>query len=143
MSNAPRPIGYWLKRADELLTTHIDAAQQVRGLSRLDWQTLNVLRQTERPSLDHVAQALNFFADRPTIVDALAALEMRGVIERVQADVYVLTLAGDDLLARAHAAQQTLRRWATDGISETDYRTTIQTLHRLVENLEQARPAGG
>jgi hypothetical protein len=37
------PSGYWLKRADELLAVRIDKAQQANGLSRREWQILNVL----------------------------------------------------------------------------------------------------
>ena len=45
MTNTPKPqlpIGYWLKRVDALLTTAIDQAQAEHGVSRTQWQVLNI-----------------------------------------------------------------------------------------------------
>jgi hypothetical protein len=39
------PIGYWLERADELLTARIDEAQRENGPTRLSWQVINVVHE--------------------------------------------------------------------------------------------------
>jgi len=39
------PIGYWLKRVDNLLTEQIDRVQAVNGITRSEWQFLNLLSE--------------------------------------------------------------------------------------------------
>jgi hypothetical protein len=45
-----RPIGYWLKRADNLRTERINRAQTENGVSRSEWQVLNILKENGRTS---------------------------------------------------------------------------------------------
>jgi hypothetical protein len=40
-----RPIGYWLKRTDELLTERLGDVFAGDGLTRVHWQVLNVPAQ--------------------------------------------------------------------------------------------------
>lgn len=141
LRDADRPIGYWLKRADALLTLRTDEAHEAHDLTCLSWQVLNVLRQINCPSLADVSDALVPFAGRPTLAQALRAFAERGVVVDQGAAGYALTPAGEDLLARADETQNALRQRATDGISEADCHATTRTLRRLVDNLERAAPA--
>ena len=131
-----RPIGYWLKRADTLLTSRVDAAQQGNGLSRLDWQVLNVVRDAGAASSGNVAAVLQPFADEARLSEAVNGLESRSLLQRDEGGAYALTRAGTDVYEKALAAQQTVRRQAMAGITEEDYQTAVAVLERLVGNLE-------
>ena len=53
MINIDRPIGYWLKKLDRLIDNHFDLQLSNAGLTRRQWQLLNLLRgpyQTWRPN---------------------------------------------------------------------------------------------
>ncbi len=137
--SAPRPIGYWLRRADQLLTARIDDAQRATGITRLEWQLLNVVRKARSSAVDGAVAALAPFADAATVETAVASLEARGLIRRATGSLS-LTPEGEDLFAAALAVQTAVRQQAMAGISEADYETAMRVLQQLVANLE---PAGG
>lgn len=136
MGGPPRPIGYWLRRADQLLTARIDQAQRATGLTRLEWQLLNVVRKAGPGTLESAAGALKPFADADTVETAVASLEARGLLRRETAGL-ALTREGEDLFAKALAVQTSVRSEAMQGISEADYESTMRVLQRLVANLER------
>lgn len=130
------PIGYWLKKADQLLTARIDEAQQVNGVTRLEWQLLNTLHERGSASFEHLAAALHPFADAPALVEALERLVQREAVESSPGTPeYRLTPSGGRLHAAAAASQDALRRRAMEGISENDYATAVRVLQRIVQNL--------
>ncbi|MCE7988563.1 MAG: hypothetical protein DYG89_45990 [Caldilinea sp. CFX5] len=47
-TKSEQPIGYWLKRADQVLTEAINNVQAVHNFTRTDWQVLNLLREKGR-----------------------------------------------------------------------------------------------
>lgn len=133
----PLPIGYWLKRADELLTARIDEAQQANGLTRLDWQILNVVRDGPAVTGNEITETLKPFADAATVNVAVSNLADRNLISGSAEAGLTLTPHGVELYERALLAQKAVRQKATIGISETEYATTVDVLQRLVENLER------
>ena len=133
------PIGYWVKRADELLTQRINEAQQENGLSRLEWLVLNVVHEQGSASFQSIADALSPFSDAATLVEAIERFVQREVFESEGAGstVYRLTSAGRRLHAAALRSQERLRTRAFDGISEDEYVTAIRVLQMVVKNLEE------
>jgi len=131
-----RPIGYWLKKADELLTTRIDEAQRTNGLTRLGWQMLNVVRASGFASRDRITESLRPFARESAIDDMLAKLLGQHVIIGFDEKGYALTGAGEELYQRALASQKIVRQNAVAGITDAEYAATISVLQRLVKNLE-------
>lgn len=147
MTDAKRPhvpIGYWIKKADELLTLRINEAQQENGLSRLEWLVLNVVHERGSASFQSIADALSPFSDSAALVEAIERFVQREVFESEGAGstAYRLTSAGRRLHAAALRSQERLRTRAFDGISEDEYTATIRVLQRVVKNLEDA-PASG
>lgn len=135
------PIGYWLKRVDELLTRRIDEAQRANGLTRLEWQVMNAVRDAGAATVPEIARVLQPFADADRIEAACAGLRGRGVVEEVERGALRLTPAGADLFDRALAAQKEVRRRSMAGITENEYETTLRTLQRIVANLEAGETA--
>jgi DNA-binding MarR family transcriptional regulator len=134
------PIGYWLRKADELLTARIDEAQQAHGLSRLEWQMLNVIHEHGTASYQRIVDSLSPFADVPGLVEGIERLIGRESVEAASGDepVYRLTAAGEALHAAALQSQLAFRRRAMRGIEDDEYAATIRVLQRLVENLRNA-----
>lgn len=142
-SSGPRsgshlPIGYWLKRADEILTLRIDEVQEKNGLVRMEWQVLNILHETSPVTRRHIHEIMRPFADVDAVEAVLGRLAARGLIESTDGHAEGLRLTDRGRHAHHVAAQtqQEIRRRAVQGISEVDYATTVRSLQRLVANLE-------
>lgn len=131
------PIGYWLKKADEVLTSRINAAQEANGLTRTEWQILNVLHETSSASRSQIIELLSPFRDADALGSTIDALIDRGLVEATETETRQLRLTaqGRDLHATALAVQKKIRQQAVQGIREADYGTTIQVLQQIVNNL--------
>ncbi len=131
-----RPIGFWLKRVDQLIDDRFATMLAAESLSRRDWQVLNVVCDGihDRPG---VATAIApFVDDDPTACDrSLAALCDRGWIDD-HGDVIAPTDDGISERDRVASAVTAMRRAMSDGITREDYATTIRTLQRMAANLE-------
>jgi DNA-binding MarR family transcriptional regulator len=131
------PLGYWLKRADELLTKRIDEAQRSNGLTRLDWQVLNVIHDKGTARREDLVNTLRPFADAATVDSVVLALVGREIIAGSDAAVFTLTPAGVELFEKALATQLALRQQAMTGITDEEYGVVVNVLERLVANLER------
>jgi DNA-binding MarR family transcriptional regulator len=131
------PIGYWLKRADEVLTGRINEAQRANGLSRTEWQILNVLYEVGSATDEQLATPMRPFADVTSLREAVTGLGQRGLIAGNGSadDRYVLTTQGQRTHEAALALQKEVRQQAIKGISGADYATAIRVLQQIVENL--------
>ncbi|NUW45724.1 MarR family transcriptional regulator [Nonomuraea rhodomycinica] len=120
-----RMIGYWLKHLDELFENTLTATLDAGGVTRREWQVLNVLAAGDDPR----AQLAPFAG----VDDAHERLAGRGWAEGAE-----LTEEG----RRAHAAlaEQVgrIRRRAAEGVSREEYAATIDVLRRMAANLEAA-----
>lgn len=138
MSEDRRPIGYWLKYLDRLIDDSFERTLASEDLTRLHWQALNTLRN--RPSSrTEIADDLAPFlvgapdAERQVIDD----LVTRRWVESGRNDLLGLTEEGiqaqEVVLERVTATRQLLAR----GITEDEYRATIDVLRRMAENFER------
>jgi DNA-binding MarR family transcriptional regulator len=132
----PRPIGLLLKRADALLTARIDAAQRANGLTRSEWQVLNLLHEWKSAPLLRLEEDMQAFLDGDELGERLQSLQQRGLVDTGASGNVRLTGAGEHLHAVALAQQKQVREQATKGISADEYQKAIGVLERLVANLE-------
>jgi DNA-binding MarR family transcriptional regulator len=132
------PIGYWIKRADELLTVSIDKAQQANGLSRTNWQILNTLHELGSATTDELATPMRPFVDAPSLKAEVTSLSQRGLVtgDGSAVDKYVLTASGQRMHEAALALQKQFRQQAIKGVSEAEYAIAVRVLRQIVESLE-------
>lgn len=121
-----RPLGFWLRTVDALLSQEIDAALASAGADRRTWMTLNALAgEVDAPGFRER------LARKPK---ALRHLTDRGWIER-DGDDWRLTEEGRrlrDSLAESVAA---VRRKVAGAVSPDDYRTTLASLEAIARGL--------
>ncbi len=131
------PIGYWLKKADEVLTARINGAQLANGLSRTEWQMLNVLHEVREATHEQLATPMRPFANAAALGDAVLRLTQNGLIEGdgSAASQYQLTRLGQEKHEAALSQQKEIRQRAVMDISEPDYTTAVRVLQQLVQNL--------
>ena len=130
-----RPIGYWLRLVDGLIDEQFAQTLDEHGVTRMQWQLLNVLArgQASVEMLD-AAVAPFLVAGGETTIDHLTEL-----IESAWVDA---TPTGYELTERGHGALDRLtnvvaeqRTVMSAGVAESDYLTTVSTLERMAINL--------
>jgi DNA-binding MarR family transcriptional regulator len=136
-----QPIGYWIKRLDELITEHADGALRDSGLTRIRWQVLNSIYEAGTIERSEVLRALASFADADQLGAIAADFVAKGWLEgRAEGDAvqWTLTEAGRRAREEAFRRQSEVRRLVAHGITEQEYATVIDVLSRMVGNLEGA-----
>lgn len=142
-----RPIGYWLKRADEAITHSVNEALGGLGLTRLHWQALAIIRGSGMATAQHLQREMRDFVGPAELDGILGSLEARGWLSRRPdpggSAALELTGAGTRGHADALEIQAETRRRTMAGVSEDEYRTLVQVLQRIVANLQpESRDAG-
>jgi DNA-binding MarR family transcriptional regulator len=134
------PLGFWLRRVDQLFESSLDSVLAGENLSRRLWQMLNTVARHEPATLDECRQAMALFlADAarecPPLLDELAA---RSWVEP-QGGTYRLTTAGRTTLKALEERVTAHRAVMFAGVTDEDYRITVQTLARITGNLDPDR----
>jgi DNA-binding MarR family transcriptional regulator len=138
-TNLKLPIGYWLKQADKVLTEQINQAQAVHGVSRTEWQMLNLLKENGRATKESIFQTMRTFVDTAKFQEIITRLAERGWIdEAVGSRELQLTETGQRQHKRIFTTQKEVRQRAMQGISQDEYATTIHVLQQMIENLNES-----
>ncbi|HEX6760588.1 MAG TPA: MarR family transcriptional regulator [Propionibacteriaceae bacterium] len=135
-TGSERPIGYWLKKLDGLIDGQFERRLSGAGLSRRQWQLLNLLEDGPRSVPDLQAELEPFLrGDAGDLEDALAGLVTRGWAESTD-NIANLTETGQAQFGVVKAKVAELRQVLVAGISPEEYEATIDVLARMAANLE-------
>ena len=142
MINIDRPIGYWLKKLDGLIDGHFERQLGDAGLTRRQWQVLNLLKDGPRSMPELQAELEPFLRDSPgELSDAVSGLVSRGWADS-RDNVISLTEAGQAQFGLVKAKVAELRQALALGISPEEYQATIDVLARMAANLESGGRSG-
>jgi hypothetical protein len=136
-----RPIGYWLKKVDRLIDGRFEQQLGEAGLSRRQWQLLNLLRDGLRSVPELHTELEPFLQDTDELNEALSGLVTRGWADS-QDNIVSLTETGQAQFGLVTAKVAELRQAATAGVSAEEYQTTIDVLARMAVNLEADSESG-
>lgn len=141
---APRPIGFWLKLVDRLIDERFAAIIEEHGVTRRQWQLLNVL-QAGATTVDQLDQAIAPFIE-PGGEEAAVAEHLAELVDSewitIDGPVYALTERGLAAFLRLQVVVDSLRDQTSDGLTEEQYQTTLTALERMAVNLGwQSTPA--
>jgi DNA-binding MarR family transcriptional regulator len=141
-TGAERPIGYWLKKLDRLIDGRFERELGDAGVSRRQWQVLNLLQDGPRSAPELQAELEPFLQKAPDeLGEAVAGLLSRGWVDSQDA-VISLTETGEAQFGLVTAKVAELRQDLAAGISPEEYRATIDVLVRMVSNLESHAGSG-
>ncbi len=147
MNEQQKPIGYWLKAADQAITESLDRAVARFGLSRLAWQILNLVQQQQPVRLDSISTITAVLADYATLRATVEALIEQTwlIVTTKQTDVLACELALDpaaiERLAAVTGLVHGLRAQLMQQISPEDYALTLKVLAQLIENAQASHAA--
>ena len=133
---APRPIGFWLKLVDRMIDEQFASTLEEHGVTRRQWQLLNVLKH-EPATVEALDAAVAPFlsADAPeSSADHLAELVDSGWVAVTHGQYELLDRgrAAFERLTGVVAAQRTLM---TEGLTRQQYDETLVVLERMARNL--------
>ncbi|HLM20408.1 MAG TPA: MarR family transcriptional regulator [Propionibacteriaceae bacterium] len=135
-TGSERPIGYWLKKLDRLIDEQFEQQLGEAGLSRRQWQVINLLEGDPRSVPELQSELEPFLQEDPDdLTDALLGLVTRGWAAS-QDNIVNLTETGQAQLKLIKAKVAELRQASMAGISPEEYQTTIDVLARMASNLE-------
>lgn len=129
------PIGYWLKLVDQLIDKQFASTLDEHGVTRRQWQLLNVLAQAPS-SLEQLDAAVAPFLnpDGETSEEHLTEL-MESAWVVGSATLYTLTEQGESAFARLADIVARNRDQLAAGITQEQYDTTVEALEHMARNL--------
>jgi DNA-binding MarR family transcriptional regulator len=131
-----RPIGYLLKNLDRLIDARFERQLGDAGLSRRQWQLINLLEDGPRSVPELHTELEPFLQDAPDdLQDALSGLVGRGWADS-QDEIVALTEIGQAQFGLVTAMVAELRQTLMIGISAEEYQATTEVLIRMAANLE-------
>ena len=130
---ASRPIGFWLKLVDRLIDQRFEALLEEHGVTRRQWQLLNVLQRGPATLEDLNAAVAPFLQEEAGESSAEHLEELVG--SGWVAPGYSLTDAGVTALEGLGHAVGELRTGMAEGVGDDDYATTLAVLERMARNL--------
>ena len=134
-----KPIGYWLKHADSVITEHIDRMLSENGFTRSRWQVLNIVYQAGTIMRKALVDTMQNFIHAPQLDEIIEDFVEEGWLVRLgEGDEAQLTLtdAGKANRETVFELQSEVRRQAMKGITEQEYTMVIDVLERMVKNLQ-------
>jgi DNA-binding MarR family transcriptional regulator len=137
-----KPIGYWLKHTDNVLTEHIDRVLSENGLIRSRWQVLNIVYQAGTITRSGVLDTMQTFIDARQLDEIIEEFVEQGwLVKHGEEDGAQLTLteAGKAQRETIFKLQSEVRKRAMQGITDREYAMVIDVLERMVSNLERGK----
>ena len=125
-TDIPRPLGFWLRAADRLISREFATAFENEGVTRREWMILNVL--------DGAIEAPELAARIQRGGKRLRALEDRGWITDTGGS-WTLTDQGRAAKARLSEAADAVHAKVAGAVSPEDFATTLATLEAISRGL--------
>lgn len=131
-----RPIGFWLKLVDGLITQQFDAIVEEHGITRRQWQIMNLLAESPATAIKITEDLKPFLPEEPT---ETAAEQIEELVDSgwvvLEGELYLLTEQGRGSLEKISEVVQRGRDQLAQGISESEYEATLDALQRMARNL--------
>ena len=137
-----KPIGYWLKHADNVITEHIDRVLSENGFTRSRWQVLNIVYQAGTITRSGVLDTMQTFIEARKLDEIIEEFVEQGwLVKHGEEEGAQLTLteAGKAQRETIFELQSEVRRQTLQGITEREYASVIDVLERMVSNLERGK----
>jgi hypothetical protein len=133
---SPRPIGFWLKLVDRLIDEQFAVTLEEHGVTRRQWQLLNVLASGPATveQLDAAVAPVLRSDDHESSVEHLTELIDSAWVDATPTG-YELTERGLGAFERLQEVVATQRTLATEGVTTEQYEQTLGVLEVMARNL--------
>ncbi len=138
--DTPRPIGFWLKLVDRLIDEQFAATLEEHGITRRQWQLLNVLSR-EPATVEQLDAAVAPFLS-PAAGDDPAESSAEHLTELVESawvvtgpSGYLLTERGRGAFERLELVVAAQRTQVSAGVTAEQYEQSVAVLEQMARNL--------
>ncbi|BBH67742.1 hypothetical protein ACTI_44270 [Actinoplanes sp. OR16] len=134
------PLGYTLRKLDRLIEEQFERTLGGRGITRRQWQMMNVLGDGGC-SVAALTDVLAPFLDQAvgeSVQHHIDPLIRRRLIQH-DSGIFALTDAGRGLLLDLATDVRAIRELTTAGLDERQYEQTVANLRAMICNLENTR----
>lgn len=133
---APRPIGFWLKLVDRLIDEQFASTLEEHGVTRRQWQLLNVLSKEPATvqQLDAAVAPFLSAEDHESSAEHLTELIDSAWVDATPTG-YELTERGKGAFDRLAAVVASQRSIVAEGVTEAEFEQTVAVLERMARNL--------
>jgi hypothetical protein len=131
-----RPIGFWLALVDRMISERFASTLEEHGVTRRQWQLLNVLLPGAA-TIETLDAAVAPFLDQDggeSAAEHLTELIDSGWVDATP-EGYELTERGRAAIERLAAVVQANRELATEGVTPEEYDGMLATLETIARNL--------
>ena len=137
MEAVQRPIGFWVQLVDRLIDERLEAILDEHGVTRRQWQLLNVLSRgpAEIEKLDEAVAHFLTGADDESSVEHLDELLESGWVF-IEHDRYSITERGAESFERLSAVIESARATVSEGLTAEEYAQAVGTLEKMARNLD-------
>lgn len=140
-----RPIGFWLKLVDRLIDEQFASTLEEHGVTRRQWQLLNVLASGPSTVEQLDVAVAPFLA--PETDEAIAETSAEHLTELIDSAWVAATAIGYELTERGAGALEKLsevvaqqRTVMTQGITEDEYEAAVAALGTMARNMGWVEP---
>jgi DNA-binding MarR family transcriptional regulator len=134
-----RPIGYWLKLVDKLIEAQFATTLDEHGVTRTQWQLMNVLARQPASVEQLTASVAPFLDTGETAAEHLAELIDSEWVDSEQS-AYRLTERGTAALERLTVVVTAQRATMAEGMTAEQYDVTVTVLEKMARNLGWTEP---
>ncbi|NLT52760.1 MAG: hypothetical protein GXX85_17790 [Ignavibacteria bacterium] len=127
------PIGYWVKKTDELLTRTFENAHKENKLNKNGWQILNTIIVNKEILPEQLESMMIPLMNEFDFNDLVNELSERNLISLN--GCYKPTEEGIAFHRKILNKQTTIRNAVMKDISQEEYEITVSTLQRIIKNL--------
>lgn len=131
------PVGYWIKKADDLLTKGINKIHLSFNIKRTEWQILHYINESNSISEEKLVFVMEPFADKSAVENILSDFEKEELSIK-ESNTFSITQKGHELHNSCFTQQQLFRQKTMSGITDEEYKITVITLQKMVENMLRA-----
>lgn len=132
-----KPIGWYLKEADQLITTFMNDVFKDLGVTRFHWMVIRNI--AERGSINRwqlFPEVKNFMTVQE-YGEVIQSMVDRGWVALAAEDVCSLTAMGEEAFASLAVLQKERVAQMMHGVTEEEYKLTLSVLSRIIGNIAQ------
>lgn len=133
----PKPIGWYLKEADHLITAFFDDAFDRHCITRYHWMVLRAIASKSYINVEAHHEQFKYFMTLDKLNGVIDNLATRGWITANENKNYQFTDAGKRLYESVNHTYEKQLVTMMQGVTEEDYSHVIDTLDRIINNLNK------
>lgn len=132
---ANKPIGWYLKEADQQITTFMNDVFNDLSVTRFHWMVLRNIAERGNINTWQFYQEVKNFATVQEYGEIIQSMVDRGWLVITANDTCSFTTAGEEAFQQLAALQKERAAYMMRGISDDEYKLTLSVLNRIIENI--------